>query len=257
MTRTGRGQEPREGRTAVILVDSQMGENIGAAARAMYNFGLTDLRLVRPRDGWPNPAATAMAAGADRVLDAVTLFASVAEAVADLHFVAATSARPRHMVKPVRTPAEAAARVHAQEQAGARCGILFGAERSGLDNDTVALAQEVIRIPVNPAFPSLNLGQAVLVVAYELFLAAHGEGETPPPLDYLGSEPATAADLDGLIGHLTRDLEAAGYFYPPEKKEVMARTIRNIFQRSVWSGQEVQILRGVVKALGRGRPPRQ
>jgi len=246
-------------RPAIVLVAPQLGENIGAAARAMYNFGLTDLRLVSPRDGWPNARANAMAAGAENVVEAARVFDSLDAAIADVQYLCATTARLRDMVKPAYTPRQAAEELARRQDAGARCGVLFGAERSGLENEHVAMADAIVHVPVNPAFGSLNLAQAVLLVAYEWFqwrqTADRIEG--PRPLEYNGGDLATGADLAGLFAHLERELSASGYFYPLEKRAVMARTIRNALQRAQFSYQEVQILRGVIKALSHGRPPRR
>lgn len=241
---------------AIVLVEPQLGENIGAAARAMGNFGLSDLRLVAPRDGWPNPKANVMAAGAEAVVEAAQVYDNIEEAIADIQYLCASTARPRHMVKPVFTPRDAVIELIERRRSGARCGILFGAERSGLDNDHIAKAHAIIQVPVSPAFSSLNLGQAVLLMAYEWFLVTQAE-PTAAPLDYLGGELASGEDLEGLFGHLERELEDSGYFYPPEKTPVMARTIRNALQRAEFSYQEVQILRGVIKALAHGRPARK
>ena len=241
---------------AIILVQPQLGENIGAAARAMYNFGLTDLRLVAPRDGWPNDRAVAMAAGADVVVAGARVFETLEQAVADVQFLAASTARPRHMVKPVVGPRAAAQEMLRRVDSGASAGLLFGAERSGLENDHIAMADVIVQVPTSPLFSSLNLGQAVLLLSYEWFALTQGAEEVPS-LDYVGGELATGDDLAGLFGHLEGELVDAGYFYPPEKQPVMARTIRNALQRAEFSYQEVQILRGVIKALSHGRPPRK
>jgi len=228
---------------AIILVGPQMGENIGAVARAMANFGLDDLRLVAPRDGWPNPAALAMAAGADAVLEAARVYRATDDAIGDLHHIYATTARGRDMLKPVVPPAQAAGDMRAAAAAGRQVGVLFGPERSGLNNDDVCLAGTVISIPVNPAFASLNLAQAVLLVAYEWFT---GQARAAPP-DF--GPPASAGELVGLFEHLEGALAAAGFFYPPEKRPAMVRNLRNMWQRAGLLEQDVRTLRGVIRAL--------
>jgi tRNA/rRNA methyltransferase len=228
---------------AIILVGPQMGENIGAVARAMANFGLDDLRLVAPRDGWPNPAAVAMASGADAVLEAARVYRATDDAIGDLHHVYATTARGRDMLKPVQTPAQAAGEMRAAVAAGRQVGVLFGPERSGLNNDDVCLAGTVISIPVNPAFASLNLAQAVLLVAYEWFA-----GQARAALPDFGP-PASAGELVGLFEHLEGALEDAGFFYPPEKRPAMVRNLRNMWQRAGLLEQDVRTLRGVIRAL--------
>lgn len=231
---------------AVILVAPQMGENIGAAARVMANFDLKELRLVAPRDGWPNEKADAMAAGAVDILRRAKLFDDVASATADLRRVFATTARPREMIKPVRSPREAAAEIAAAEIAAeGQSGILFGPERSGLNNDDVVLADTVISIPVG-AFTSLNLAQAVGVVAYECFLATTSE-EAPESAEM----PATKADLQALFTHLENELDKRHFFFPEEKRPSMVRNLRNLLQRKGLLEAEVRILHGVIKALTR------
>jgi len=237
---------------AVILVEPQLGENIGTAARAMLNFGLTDLRLVNPRDGWPNARAKAASSGADPVLENARLTKSTREAVADLDYVIATTARARDMVKPVLTPDTAAAKLREVIGSGRRAGILFGPERTGLTNDDIALADATLMVPVNPAFASLNLAQAVLLTGWEWFKAADGtEGEK---LDYLNGRPANKEELIGFFEHLEGALDAAGFLKPPEKKPTMILNLRNMWQRAQLSEQEVRTLRGVVAALTRRVP---
>jgi len=234
---------------AIILVEPQMGENIGAAARVMHNFGLTDLRIVAPRDGWPNDKAVAMASGA-AVIDHVRVYDTTAEAVADLHGVFAATARRRDMAKPVVAPREAID-VMRQAPADRRFGVLFGRERSGLTNEDVVLADTVLTVPLNPAFQSLNLAQAVAIVAYECYIApAVADGPEPE----IGERPATKAELMGMFEQLEASLDAAGYFDPvPAKKPSMVRNLRNIFQRAQLLEQDIRTLRGVLKALARGR----
>ncbi len=228
---------------SVVLVRPQLGENIGKAARAMLNFGLTDLRLVSPRDGWPNPSAGPAASGADIVLEQARVFDTVAEAVADCPFVYATTVRKRGLVLPVISPEEAAREIRTHLGASA---ILFGAERSGLETEDVAIAQKIITVPINPAFGSLNLAQAVILVAYEWSkheaLAVPTEGEPAEPR-------ATQEQLEGLIGQLDEALEAAGYFFPPDRTPATRKTIRTILSKAGWSNREIQALRGMIRAL--------
>lgn len=237
---------------AVVLVGPQLAENVGATARAMLNCGLGDLRLVRPRDGWPNPAAYPMASGADAVLDAARVFDSPAEAVADLRYVLATTARRRDMVKHELTAVAAAREIRRREARGERCGVLFGPERIGLTNDEIVLADAILAVPLNPAFRSLNLAQAVLIVAYEWFQAGL---ESPPPesseagLPGTGSRPATKAELLGFLEHLEAALDAAGYFRTRETRPTQVRNLRNVFQRAGLTEQEVRSLHGVVTML--------
>jgi tRNA/rRNA methyltransferase len=235
----------------IILVDPQMGENIGAAARAMLNFGLTRLRLVRPRDGWPNPQAVAMASGAAPVVDGARVFDSVEAATADCHFVLATTARPREALLPVFEPKAAAQDLRQRIDAeGQTCAILFGGERSGLDGDDVAKAQGILTVPVNPGFSSLNLAQAVLLIAYEWGgsgSAVKGFATRPEVA------PARIEAVNALIGRLMRELENSGYFYPSEKRPLMERNLRIALQRAAFADSEVQTLHGVIKALVHGR----
>ena len=232
---------------AIILVYPQMGENIGAVARAMLNFGLTDLRLVRPRDGWPNPRAEANAAGADIVLEQAQLHDTVEAAVADLHLVYASTARPRDMVKDVATPEAAARSLREAVAAGRRTGVLLGRESTGLDNDAIALADAVLNVPTNPGFSSLNLGMAALLIGYEWFIAAD---HTPPSvLKDDRSRPATKAELLGLFEHLESELDACGFLRVEEKRPSMVRNLRNLFQRARLTEQEVRTLRGVITGL--------
>ena len=231
----------------VILVDPQLGENIGAAARAMLNCGLTELRLVRPRDGWPNPKAEAAASGADSVLRAVRLFDQTIEAIADLNYVVATTARRRDMVKPVFTPNAAASELRARAAAGQRCGILFGPERTGLFNDDVPLADSILTVPLNPAFSSLNVAQAVLLVAHGWYSA----GDQTPERELWtgGSRPATKAELDNLFRHLESELDTGGFFTSEEQAPSMTRNLRNMLQRAGMTEQEVRTFHGVITAL--------
>ena len=228
---------------AIVLVRPQLGENIGKAARAMLNFGLTDLRLVSPRDGWPNPAAGPAASGADIVLENARVFGTVSEAVADCPFVYATTVRKRGLVIPVVGPEEAAREIRANNGASA---ILFGAERSGLETEEVAVAQKILTVPINPEFRSLNLAQAVILVAYEWSkheaLAVPTEGDEAEPR-------ATQEQLEGLIGQMDEALANAGYYFPPDRTPATRKTMRTILSKAGWSNREIQALRGMIRAL--------
>jgi tRNA/rRNA methyltransferase len=232
---------------AIVLVRPQLGENIGKAARAMLNFGLTDLRLVSPRDGWPNPSAGPSASGADAVLEGARVFERVADAVADCSFVYATTVRKRGLALPVVSPEEAGREAHANEGPSA---FLFGAERSGLETEEVALAGKIVTVPVNPDFRSLNLAQAVILIAYEWSkhrdLAVPTIGEAAEPR-------APQAHLEGLIEQLYPALEAADYFHPPDRTPATRNTIRTILTKAGWSIREIQALRGIIRALTEGR----
>ncbi|MFQ5764143.1 MAG: RNA methyltransferase [Rhodospirillales bacterium] len=241
-------------RPAIVLVEPQLGENIGMAARAMLNCGLTDLRLVRPRDGWPSETALAAAAGADGVIDGARLFETTADAVADLGLVFATTARERDMTIRILTPRQAAGELRAFGEAGGRAGVLYGREAKGLKNDDLALADAVVMAPMNPAFGSLNLAQAVFVIGYEWFLA--GTDAEPSRLAVpKETRPAEKAELMGLFEHLEGALDDSGFLHVKEKRPVMVRNLRNLFQRAGLTEQEVRTLRGVVTSLvaGRGR----
>jgi len=237
----------------IILVHPQIGENIGTTARAMLNCGLTNLRMVRPREAWPNEKAVASSSGATVVLDRAELYQATAEAVADLSRVYATTARPRDMVKPVLSPRAAAAEIRDFQAEGGAAGILFGAERSGLDNDDVALADAIIEVPMNPEFSSLNLAQAVLICAYEWRLAGAADEGGARRRGRPQAEAATKVELLGFFGHLEGELDRAGFLYPPEKRSRMVRNIRNLFARADLTGQEVKTLRGIVASLVKGR----
>lgn len=236
---------------AVVLVAPQLGENIGFAARAMLNCGLTDLRLVRPRQAWPNPRARAAASGADEVIDGAGVFATTAEAVAGLHRLYATTARPRDMVKPVLTPRAAAAEMRRAHAAGERVGVLFGPERTGLDNDDVTRADTLVAAPLNPGFSSLNLGQAVLLVAYEWYQA--GADAEPRELPVGHSRPATRDELDNFFDHLFTQLDDSGFLRVEEKRPVMVRSLRNLFLRAQPTEKELRALHGVVRYLSAQR----
>ena len=228
---------------AIVLVRPQLGENIGKAARAMLNFGLTDLRLVSPRDGWPNPSTGPAASGADVVLERAQVFDSVAEAVADCPFVYATTVRKRGLVMPVVSPEEAAREIRGND---GRSAILFGAERSGLETDEVALAGKIVTVPVNPEFRSLNLAQAVILIAYEW---SKGTELAVPTIGDEAEPRAPHEHLEGLVQQLYDALEAADYFHPPDRTPATRNTIRTILTKAGWSSREVQALRGIVRAL--------
>jgi tRNA/rRNA methyltransferase len=233
----------------VILVAPQLAENIGMTARAMANFGLSELRLVAPRDGWPRKGAKSAASGAGRILDAATLYDSVREAIADLQLVFATTARERGQMKRVLGPEAAITEARAAQAAGQRVGILFGRERVGLDNDEIALADAILTFPVDPAFASLNLAQAVLLAAYEW---RKGEAGALPFGGDPRSPPAARESLAALLDHLEGELDTAGHF-PPDKRPVMTRNLRDMILRMAPSEQDVRTLHGVVRALAQSR----
>jgi tRNA/rRNA methyltransferase len=239
---------------AIILVRPQLGENVGTAARAMLNFGLTDLRLVRPQCGWPNVKAVNAASGATAVLNRVRLFESVEQAAAELQRVYATTARGRDLPKPEVTAAHAAREARAACAAGQSVGILFGPERTGLTNDELILADAVLRVPVNPDFFSLNLAQAVLLIAYEWWQAASAPAE--PAIAGAGP-PAPKGELAGLLDHLVAELDATDFFRTPDRRLSMVRTLQAIFARADLGTPDVHLLRGVIKQLARGRRRRR
>ena len=234
----------------VILDKSQMAENIGAVARVMANFGLSELRLVSPRDGWPQERAWTMASGADWVLEGVQVFDSVAEAAHDLHTVFATTARPRETRQPVRTPRESARILYDDTASGLKTGLLFGGERAGLETTDIALCAGITTIPIDPKHHSLNLAQAVAINAYEwrtLVLDA-------PPPNFRENDPPAPGELQvGMYEHLERELDAAGFFHPPEKFRSMSQNLRVMLGRAAFSAQEVATFRGVITALSKGR----
>ena len=254
MAGTDHRRRTSSGGPAIILVEPQLGENIGPAARAMYNCGLTELRLVRPRDGWPSDKAVAMSSGADVVLDLAQLFDTVEAAIADLRRVYATTARDRFMVKRVVTPRQAAGEMRRFVAAGEGCGILFGPERAGLVNDHVSLADTVLSVPLNPAFSSLNLAQAVLLVGYEWFAA--GEAAPAELMQTGHSRPGTKEELLGFLAHLEEELDRSGFMRTKEKRPSMVRNLRNLFQRAQCTEQELRTLHGVVTALAGPRERR-
>jgi tRNA/rRNA methyltransferase len=250
----------------IILVRPQLVENIGAVARAMLNCGLTELRLVAPRDGWPIASAAqaapphapmpdciaerlfAAASGADMVLRQAQVFPDLPTALADLHFIYATSARDHAMVKPWSTPRTAMPMVQQRLQQAARVGILFGPERTGLTHEDMTYANEAICIPTNPAFSSLNLAQAVLVLGYEW----HHTLDAPPKPRALPSRPCTQGELHGLFNRLEHELDTAGFFTTPELRPTLVRNLRHALQRAQLTDQEVRTWHGVVTALAEG-----
>jgi tRNA/rRNA methyltransferase len=234
----------------IILNASQLAENIGAAARVMANFGLSELRLVNPRDGWPQERAWASASGADWPLNAARVFGSVEEAVADLNLVYATTARPRELQLPVLTPRVAMANLAGAVGEGLRVGLLFGGERAGLETADIALCQAVVTLPVDMRFRSLNLAQTVAITCYEWRMT---QTDDPPAAFRPGPPPADGAAMLGLYGHLEDELDAAGFFHPPEKRPSMVQNLRSALGRASFTDQEVRTFRGVVTALSRGR----
>jgi tRNA/rRNA methyltransferase len=246
--------EPRALGPAIILVEPQLAENIGTAARAMANFGLSDLRVVRPRDEWPNERARAAASGAG-VVDLVRIFPTLEAAIADLAFVYATTAREREIPKEVHGPRDTAKRLRARSPTGEGTGVLFGRERTGLTNDEVSLADAILTLPVDPSFASVNVAQAVLLVAYEWRMAGLRSEAAGLPFAGPSDPPAVKAELIALFDHLETALDAAGFFRPAEKRPHMMLGLRAMLQRAGLTGQEVRTLRGVIAALER-RPTR-
>jgi len=232
-----------------VLVRPQMGENIGAAARAMWNFGLDRMRIVDPRDGWPNPKAVAMASGAGRLLDAALITTTTPEALEDAAFVYATTARPRDLTTPVFTPEAAMADAARRIAAGQKVAVLFGPERAGLENDDIARANAIITVPVNPDFPSLNLAQCVLLTAYEWRRQAEATVPVDPGL--AGADWATQIEVEKLAEHYEGRLEDAGFFFPPEKAGTMKITLRNLWSRMPLTRADVQILHGMLRQMVR------
>jgi len=260
--RSGAPAQPVRAAPVLILVRPQLADNIGMVARAMANFGLDDLRLVEPRDGWPNEKARIAASGANFVVDGAQAYPTLAAAQAGLNWVAATSARQRDLAKPVLTPELAIAEIAQRLAAGQRCGILFGPERNGLETEEVAGADALVMAPVNPAFASLNLAQAVLLMSYEwMKRAGHGtlgrvttyEQPVAAGLHLRGSPPAGKEEVLGFFDHLERELDATGFFSSPEKRPSMVRNMRTMFTRMGPTQQEIRTLRGIVKALVNGR----
>lgn len=235
---------------AIVLVRPQMGENIGAAARAMWNFGLDRMRIVAPRDGWPNSRAVAMSSGAGRLLDEAQLYDDLPGALGDCTYVFATTARPREMTKPVFSPERAMQLAAEKLAAGEKVAVLFGPERAGLENDDIARANAIITVPVNPDYASLNLGQCVLLVAYE-WMRQTGDvvhlSDAPGPK----GEWATGLEIEKLAGHYEQRLDEAGFFFPPEKAEGMQQNLRNLWSRMRLTRADVQMLHGIMRQMVR------
>jgi len=232
-----------------VLVRPQMGENIGGAARAMWNFGLDRMRIVDPRDGWPNQRAVAMASGAGRLLDEAGLFSDTAAALEDCHFVFATTARARGLTKPVVTPERAMEMAREMEAAGQRVAVLFGPERAGLENDDIARANAIVNVPVNPEFASLNLAQCVLLTAYEW--RRQGGGVAPERVELAGADWASGLEVEKLAAHYEERLEAAGFFFPETKAEGMKINLRNLWSRMRLTRADVQMLHGIMRQMVR------
>lgn len=245
---------------AIILCEPQLGANIGTAARAMGNFGLQEMRLSDPKNGWPNEHAEKAAAGAGHIISNAAVFQTTEKAIADLNFVAATTARRRDMTKPVLTPESLAGEIISRTAQGQKTGILFGREKFGLTNDQAALADVIVMAPVNPAFASINLAQAVLLIGYEWFkqisdgsLGRETEHEelSREGLELRRSRPAEKHEMIGLFEHLERELDEGGFLLPPEKRPAMVRNLRNMLSRAELTEQEVRTLRGVISSLTR------
>ncbi|WP_207762026.1 RNA methyltransferase [Arboricoccus pini] len=241
----------------VILCRPQIGENVGAAARAMLNFGLRDLRLVKPECGWPNAKAVAMASGATVVLNEVQIFDTFEAATADLHHLYATTARLREMKKPVVTPGEAMIRAKAQLEAGHGVGLVFGAERTGLENEELVLADALVRIQTNPDFSSLNLAQAVLLIVHEWGKVVDlGAGQRLLPKEMAEDVPATKGDIAGLLDHMLVELEAVDFFKSPQRRVSLGNAVKLMIERRGWTQAEVNLMRGIVREIATGHRPR-
>ncbi|WP_223421230.1 RNA methyltransferase [Tateyamaria pelophila] len=232
-----------------VLTRPQMGENIGAAARAMLNFGVDRMRIVDPRDGWPNPAAAALASGAGRVLDAVRIYDDVAGALADCTFVYATTARQRDLTKPVLSPEAAMRDAATRIAAGGHVAVMYGPERSGLENEDLAQANALISVPVNPEYPSLNLAQCVLLIGYEWMRAAGNV--TDAYTEMAGTEWATGQEVDHLARHFEERLDTAGFFFPEHKSDSMRLNLRNMWSRMPLTRADVQTLHGMLRQMVR------
>ncbi len=247
---------------SVMLMEPQLPDNIGMVARAMANFGLDDLRLIAPRDGWPNEKARIAASGANYIIDDAVAFPSLETAISDVNWLAATTARQRDLRKPVMTPIEAVAEMRSRIARGERCGVLFGRERSGLETLEVANADALIMIPVNSRFASLNLAQAVLILGYEWMRGSDGQSlgrvttyEKPleAGLNMGADRPATKEELLGFFSHIEEELERMGFFNPSHKRDTVVRNVRTMFSRMGATEQEVRTLRGIVATLARGK----
>jgi tRNA/rRNA methyltransferase len=250
MSGTNSELEMITGGPVIVLVEPQLGENIGMVARAMANFGLSELRLVAPRDGWPSDKARAAASKADHVIDGAVVYETLEEALADLNFVYATTARMRDGFKPVRSPIVACRTLRAKYDAGEKVGILFGREKSGLSNEQVALADEIVTFPVNPAFASLNIAQAVLLMSYE-WMKQSMEREDETLFTPIEQTPATKEQLFGFFGHVEEALDARGFFRPADKKPKMIDNLRAVWSRRALTFEEIKLLRGVISSLDR------
>ncbi|WBU59338.1 RNA methyltransferase [Paracoccus albus] len=236
----------------IILTRPQMGENIGAAARAMLNFGLTEMRIVDPRDGWPNPRAVAMASGAaGKVLDRARVYPTLAEAMEGITYAFATTARGRELTKPVFSPATASAHARQEIAGGGRVAFIFGPERAGLENDDIARANAILTVPVNPDFPSLNLGQAVLLMGYEWSHERLPAQPMPTNRRPAGEVPADRIEIEKLADHYEAKLDEAGYFFPEQKAPPMKLNLRNLWSRMALTRADVQVLHGILRQLTR------
>ncbi len=233
---------------SIVLVRPQMGENIGGAARAMYNFGLDRMAIVDPRDGWPNQKAVAMASGAGRLLDQARITETLAEALDDATFVLATTARARDLTKPVVTPERAMELTREKIAAGGKVAIMFGPERAGLENEDIVRANAIVSVPVNPDFASLNLAQCVLLLAYEW---RRQQGAQPERVEMAGGEWATAIEVEKLTEHYEQRLDDAGFFFPQTKAESMKTNLRNMWSRFPMTRSDVQMLHGMLRQMVR------
>jgi tRNA/rRNA methyltransferase len=242
-------QAPPDPRPAFVLVRPQMGENIGASARAMLNFGLEHMRVTAPRDGWPNARAVALASGAGRLLDNAMVVESTEAAIADCAFVFATTSRDRALTKPVYTPEAAMTEARDRGLRGERVAVLFGPERAGLENDDVVRANAVVTVPTNPAFPSLNLAQCVLLLGYEWVRAT--EGASGAVMEMAGTDWASQAETEALAAHYEARLEEAGFFFPPGKAPAMKRNLRNLWSRMPMTRADAAIFHGILRQMVR------
>ena len=253
MAGTDRKRENMTGGPVIVLVEPQLPENIGMVARAMANFGLSELRLVNPREEFPNEKAIATASKADHIINGAQVFDSLREAISDINFVFATTARERDGFKPVRSAVEAADAMRIRENSGQHTAILFGRERWGLNNEEISLADEIVTFPVNPAFASLNIAQAVLLMSYE-WMKSGLERQTDTAFRNKEMEPAHKATLYGLFEQLEEALDVRGYFRPKERKEIMVENLRSVLTRAAFSEPEIRLLRGVVSSLDHFSP---
>lgn len=253
MAGTNKNRENLTNGPIIILVEPQLPENIGMVARAMANFGLSKLRLVKPRETFPNEKARAVASKADHVINDTVVFDRLPDAIADLHYVFATTARERCGFKPVKSAVEAANILRQHEILGHKTGILFGRERWGLENDEISLVDEIITFPVNPAFASLNIAQAVLLMSYE-WMKSGLENVSDTAFRAIKMEPANKATFHGFLSQLEEALDVRGYFRPRERKEVMLANLRSVFTRAHFSESEVRLLRGIISSLDHFSP---